>query len=223
MAVLGDGFGLIMNGLSVLKVELEKLQKLTAPLAVFIIRLLIGESSEYLGSSHLVKVIAENSNKNYGIFVSDRDKDARSNLKHSELRLIELPNDNDGRRIFDEQEKYNFNLILIDPYSEFILDMKENKVRDNFLNFKKEHLSGIAVSLRCPKIEEKQSKGIQIIGESKYDSEILLISKQFGSKPNIDSLKKRLKKFATEARQVLPLNDDQDIEVWPKEGVGIGE
>ena len=50
-----------------------------------------------------------------------------------------------------------------------------------------------------------------------------MISKQFGSKPNIDSLKKRLKKFATEARQVLPLNDDQDIEVWPKEGVGIGE
>lgn len=210
------------------------------------------ESPEYLGSSHLVKTITENNKKRAKIYVSDNNPDARSNLKHSGLHLIELPDNNDGYKIFDEQEVYNFNFILIDPYSKFlrdefsnrsdkqgkffrkilgfinkhpdvyiavfILDMKKNFVRENFFELKKEYLEEMSVSLRCPKIEEKQSKGMPIEGESKYDMEILLISKQFEINPDAtENLKIRLKDFATEAEQVLPLKDKQNIKFLPTE------
>ena len=228
--------------------RISKIKNIDCALAR-VYKLNYGKYPKYLGSSHLVKAISENNGKHAKIYVSDNNPDARSNLKHSELRLIKLSDDNDGYRIFDEQEKYNFNLILIDPYSKFILEELNNgnkrlfKIKDfvekhdnvyvalfildlnsandvgkGFSNFKKEHLSGISVSLRCPKI-----KGTKIKGESGFDAEILLISKQFETNPDIGSLKERLKKIANEARQILPLNDDQDIKFWPTEGEEIGE
>ena len=198
--------------------------------------------NKYFGSAHLVKKMAEILGKKKKICVCDINKDARSNLKHSGLTMMTLPT-NDGYQVFDKQEEYNFNLMLIDPFAEFlrdecykrnnilnriykhvndhenvyvalfVLDMADNRVHRNFYNFKNDKLKDISVSLRCPKIPKKDTS---MIGESNYNSEILLISKQIANSDIKRELMYRLKKFAEQAAEALPLHGKK-IEFWPDE------
>ena len=203
-----------------------------------------GKYLKYFSSSHLVKKIAENSNKQKAIYVFDSDENAKSNFRHSvphksDLKVINLPG-NDGYRIFEKQNELNFNLVLIDPYSGFlpmqyksgneffreirehvcqyeevyvalfILDMAPNNVRRNFERQKKELFDGISVSLRCPKITSFMGRRM---GESEFDSEIMLISKQF-EKPSTAELKNRLRNFAKKATHAL---GGTKVEFWSNE------
>ncbi|MGI9338021.1 MAG: hypothetical protein ACR2P4_05875 [Gammaproteobacteria bacterium] len=82
----------------------------------------------YFGSSHLIRRIGENCDKKITVLASDRDEDARANLKASGLDMIELPNDNnndnDGFAILDNAvfDEHRPNLILLDPYGRFLRD-----------------------------------------------------------------------------------------------------
>lgn len=74
-----------------------------------------------------------------------------------------------------------------------------SKVHENYCQFKKSHLNGTAVSLRC-------------FISQKHDAEILLMSQIFAKDGGVE-LHKRLKDFANAAQSVLP--DGCEIEVWP--------
>ena len=69
----------------------------------------------------------------------------------------------------------------------------------------------IACSLRCPKIKDKH----HIKGESKYEAEVLLISRQIAD-GNCDDLLGRLSDFADKATEILPLPEGRRVEFWPK-------
>ena len=196
-------------------------------------------SDLYLGSSHLVRRIAENLGLKASIHMSDRDNAARCNLEnsileHESMQLIHLPKGVDGKAhdgyaILDSDRSGGYDLILIDPYSEFlrdeffrgsspkhftkilnlvksnqnlfvavfVLDMKKtNSVGRKFSDFKRDNLRDCSFSLRCPKIVESN------LGESRFDSEILLISKQIADR-KCGGLHSRLRDFADKATDAL--------------------
>ncbi len=158
-----------------------------------------GKGRKYLGSGHLVQQAAKDCGVDVCVLVSDKDEGARCDLIDSGLDLIEprLPGD-DGYGILDAMYPQKYDLILLDPYSDFLLNEYQNKnkrfdqiqnevnrnselfiavfvldmdtnntIGRNFANYKESQLSDWAFSIRCPKMEN-----------SKYDWEILLISRQ---------------------------------------------
>lgn len=197
---------------------------------------------KYYGSSHLVRKVAEKHGLTVRIDISDKDENARCNLEnsimgHDFMELIELPSDNDGYKILDDEKNpEQYNLILLDPYSKFlleeyrnknrrfkkikklvennphlfiavfILDMEDNPVRWNFMEFKNNFLSKHAFSLRCPKL----SGDTGIKGENVFDSEILLISQQIAD-GKCDTLKQHLINFTKAATNALPLQKDEKV------------
>lgn len=210
------------------------------------------ELDKYLGSSHLVRKAAENCSLKAEIDVSDNDENARCNLENSIqeykcMRLVELPNKNNGYKILENDNVFEnsapkYDLILIDPYSDFlrdefyfyaqkqthyfarinelaknlfiavfVLDMnKKNRVGRNFAEFKKNKLTGRAVSIRCPKIKEKGDGYVK--GESTFDSEILLVREGISGN-KFKKLHERLKNFADKATEALPLRGNR-VEFW---------
>ena len=237
-----DGFGGCPWGdYKRVKDRIDKLQNTTLGVALEVPENK-GKYPKYFGSAHLVKRITPTfgKRKKADVYVFDTNADAQSNLENSGLKILPCGS---GYRVFDKQEEYNFNLIMIDPFAEFlrdecykgnaifnriykhvndhenvyvalfVLDMMDNHVHRNFCDFKNNKLKDIAVSLRCPKILKQHTT---LSGESGYNSEILLISKQIKNNPNIGNLKYRLKKFAEHATKALPLHGKK-IEFWPNE------
>lgn len=202
----------------------------------------------YYGSAFLMNQVAENCKCKARIEVSDNNPDAHCNWINAKIicnsiEWINLPRNgkdvrqNNGYRILDDtQNPGRYDLILIDPFSEFlrdefylvdpgkdgkcfrrildlakkhphlfiavfILDMsRTNSVGRSFASFKREHLVDWAFSLRCPKIPKSE-----VSGESRFDSEILLISQQIRN-GGCKELRKRLEKFAELARNALDAN-----------------
>ena len=186
----------------------------------------------YWGSSHLVRVLSEKYNLKTKIYIYDRDDNARCNLENSitEYKSVmewDIPECVDGRpdayAILDTQElPREYNLILIDPYSEFlleesrnkqkrlnaalslanqypnlfiaifVLDMKNNYIHDKFVKFRKNALE----TGNLLSLRCPKLKG------EKYAYEMLLISGQLREKA-ADNLKIKLKKFAELANDAL--------------------
>ena len=186
----------------------------------------------YWGSSHLVRVLSEKYNLKTEIYIYDRDDNARCNLENSitEYKSVmewDIPECVDGRpdayAILDTQElPREYNLILIDPYSEFlleesrnkqkrlnaalslanqypnlfiaifVLDMKNNYIHDKFVKFRKKALE----TGNLLSLRCPKLKG------EKYAYEMLLISGQLREKA-ADNLKIKLKKFAELANDAL--------------------
>ena len=96
---------------------------------------------KYLGSSHLVRQVADDCGISVQIDISDNDKTARCNLENSilefatDMKLIESLHENNGYDILSGDRPGQYNLILIDPYSEFL--------RDEFIKDEHEHFSRI--------------------------------------------------------------------------------
>ena len=82
-----------------------------------------GKGRKYLGSGHLVRQVAKDYGVRARVFVSDQDENARRNLEDSGLELIvpRLPND-DGYTILNVDRPTQYDLILLDPYSDFLRD-----------------------------------------------------------------------------------------------------
>ena len=85
------------------------------------------DNCKYLGSSHLVRQVAESRRLTLNIDMSDKCDDVRCLLGDSiaehknSMRLISLPEGNDGYAILGKKNwKRDYNLILIDPYSGFL-------------------------------------------------------------------------------------------------------
>ena len=76
---------------------------------------------KYFGSGHLVQQAAKDYRVDVCVHVSDQDECARHSLKESGLDLIEprLPGD-DGYRILETEYSKKYDLILSDPYKEFL-------------------------------------------------------------------------------------------------------
>ena len=150
-----------------------------------------------------------------------------------------LPKDDGYQILYGDRDK-NYDLILLDPYSKFlwnefyrtdepkifrrileliknnpglfvavfVLDKNETtEVGEKFHNFKKTNLQNRAFSLHCPKFES------DIKGESKFDSEILLISGQI-NEGKCGELRGRLENFAGEATGALPLPEGEKVMFW---------
>ena len=82
-------------------------------------------TENYLGSSHLVHQVAKDCKLKTEIYISDRDPNARRNWADSivgknSMSVIELPHDNDGYAVLYGDYPAQYDLILIDPYSEFL-------------------------------------------------------------------------------------------------------
>ena len=195
---------------------------------------------KYYGSSHLVRKVAEKHRLAVRIDISDNDPKARCNLgnsikKHGFMELIELPSDNNGYKILDNGQKYN--LILLDPYSEFLRDEfyfdNRNKVFNQILNLIKTHKdlfiavfvldmnSQNQVGRRFSSFKQKDLSNCTfslrcpkllgdtgIKGEDKFDSEILLISQQIAN-GKCDKLRESLRAFAKVATKALSLQNSE--------------
>lgn len=92
----------------------------------------------------------------------------------------------------------------------FILDMRPNRIRENYVKFKNEELGDIAISLRCPKILDDKVKG-----EKNYDMEILLISKAFANNGGW-RLRASLEGFKNSLQEILFPHGDKEIEIYPR-------
>lgn len=201
------------------------------------------DRNRYYGSSHVVRNVAK---ARAEVLASDEDKIARSDLEASRIGLIETTFERydpaNGFGILDEQYDGRFDLILLDPFGDFllnefgrpenptghfasisravkrnsdlcvmlfVLDKKDNHIHDSYLE-EKEKLKDFSFSLRCPKLKKT---GVR--GETKYNTEILLISKRFAEgTTSIEELKDRLRNLGRTLETVLPEPGNR-IEFWP--------
>ena len=193
----------------------------------------------YYGSALLMRQAVKNCRGDIRISLSDNDPDALCNWEnvrsiYDSLLPINLPN-NDGYQIL--KRAGGFNLILLDPYAEFlrdefykdsgkhfpnilkaakahpnlfiavfVLDMdRKNKVGLGYADFKRGEIADYAFSMRCP-------KRISPV-DSRYDSEILLISQQIKDN-KCGKLYEQLRHFARQSAEALPLPADKPLELW---------
>ena len=189
-----------------------------------------GKGSKYLGSGHLIQQAGKECSVETSVQVSDKKEAARSALKASGLAMIEprLPCD-DGYGILDSVYSQKYDLKFLDPYGKFlleesntgnkqfarirnevssnsyifiavfVLDMNSNnRVGQNFAKFKESNLSGWAFSIRCPKPSG-----------CKYDSEIMLISRQI-KEGKCTQLFERLQRFVVQAEHAL----NTSLKLW---------
>ena len=201
--------------------------------------------NRYYGSSHVVRNVAKSRAE---VLASDKDELARSALEASRIdlieKVIETYDPGDGFGILSKQYDGRFDLILLDPFGEFlrdefsrnrtqtghftsisravkrnsdlcimlfVLDMTENYIHDIYLE-EKEKLKDFSFSLRCPKLKKT---GVR--GETKYNTEILLISKRFAEgTTSIEELKDRLRNLGRTLETVLPEPGNR-IEFWPSD------
>ena len=214
-----------------------------------------GNEDMYYGSTLLMRQVAKNCDAAVHIEVSDKDKDAFCNWTNTlriydSIKWINLPRDsedfrqNDGYRILDDSEKPGqYDLILIDPYSEFL--------RDEFIKDEHEHFSRIlSLTEKYPDLfvavfvldmnpnnsigksfaEFKKEKladcafslrcpklsaadGNIVKGESGFDSEILLINAKIGD-DKYRKLYEQLQHFAQQSAKALPLPAGKPLKLW---------
>ncbi len=204
---------------------------------------------KYLGSSHLIRQTAEKCEMSVNIDISDENEAARCNLENSilgnedSMKMIKLPDNNNGYTILDDGQKpEQYNLILIDPYSEFLRDEfywdKGNSQKTEYfvrlieLTKKYPNLF-IAVFVLDMNKENKVGKEFAEFKTSKlshctfslccpkqtqkdkYNFEILLMGQQIAD-GKCDKLRERLKLFAPKASDALFLQEGKKIEFWPE-------
>ncbi len=190
----------------------------------------------YLGSSHLIRQVAEMCKLKVSIDIFDKCEDARCALEESilnedSMKLIELPDDNGYNIFFDKKEPCKYNLIFIDPYSEFlkgefgdeekpkyftrIIELTE-KCSDLFVAVfvldKEKDIHEKFANFKTDKLRHcafslhcpKQGKAI-------YDNEILLIGQQIAD-GKCDKLRERLERFV---HQTSYLKCGEKVKFWP--------
>ena len=191
----------------------------------------------YYNSGHIAKRAA--GDNKVEVWTSDRIARVRECLKASGLFMLEDKykgkyNSSKGYSILDHAADFDF--IFIDPFSGllksnrekfvkicsiinqypkifimvFVLYTSRSEEENKYYEIKKS-FEKCAFSLRCPAILDS---GIE--GESTYDMEILIISKQLETNQNADKLREDLVKFAGVATKALPLHG-KEIKFWPDE------
>ena len=84
------------------------------------------KNNKYYGSSHVVRKVAEAKDKDAVVFASDKDRLARSDLEASGIALIDKQfkgyKPKHGFDILNERYYGEFDLILLDPFADFLLN-----------------------------------------------------------------------------------------------------
>ena len=189
------------------------------------------------GSAHVVRNVASAAGREARVFASDSDKLARSDLEASGLQLLQERrgySSKDGHSILNLVDE--FDLILVDPFSNFL--------RDEFWKNDGKHFREMLKAVRTPescglwlavfvlnmnprnRVGEKYADfkreianlfiGLhcpkipdsEVHGEDRFETEILLISSQV-KEGKISGLRKRLIRFAESAQSAL----NADIQV----------
>ena len=201
------------------------------------------KNNKYYGSSHVVRNIAKARGKDEEVFASDKDKLARSDLEASGINLIDKQYNGyepkRGFEILDERYYGAFDLILLDPFADFLLN--------EFGGFRREsptgHFDSISKAIkRNPELcvilfvlhvegqhfhdrYVKERKKIQdysfsmrcpkireteVDGEAGYDMEILMMSKQFSERDHsVSAMKDRLARLSQTLEEVLLLKSGE--------------
>ena len=179
------------------------------------------KNNKYYGSSHVVRNIAKARDKDADIFASDKDELARSDLEASGISLIDkqykLYKPKCGFGILNERYGREFDLILLDPFADFLLnefgyrrEQTPGRFDSIFEAVKRNHKLCVMLFVlhveghRIPDryVEKRENirdfsfsmrcpkiSGTQIDGEAGYDMEILLTSMQFAEKnPSVGSV-----------------------------------
>ncbi len=191
----------------------------------------------YYGSSHVVRNIANARGKGAEVFASDKDKLARSDLEASGIALIDKQykgyKPKRGFDILDERYYGAFDLILLDPFADFLLNEFGGYRRETSTG----HFESISEAVKhnhklCVMlfvlhvegqrfhdryVEERKNlrdcsfsmrcpriEHTEVDGEAGYDMEILLISKQFAERSNsVSELNSRLRELRRALEDIL--------------------
>ena len=204
--------------------------------------------NRYYGSSHAVLNIAKWRNKGATVLGSDRDKLARSDLKASGISLIEETdqsyNPKNGFEILDKQHDGRFDLILLDPFADFLLNefgyrRESPTTHPESISKSVERNPGLCVMLFVLDMKDnsihkkyaqqrseysgisfclrcpKMKRDTGVDGEAGYNMEILLISKRFAKgSDSVSELKTHLLKLGRALEEVLSSRTGR-IEFWP--------
>jgi hypothetical protein len=186
-------------------------------------------NSRYYGSGHIIKNISHYAGGSSQVFISDRNKEAIDDLIESGLDRITLEGfiSEDAYSILDcNLTINNASLLLLDPFADFlenheklfpkitaIVAQAEVAVAlfilsDDSLSFaykkfndlrKRESNERILqLSFSCPKLQDSGIKG-----EEKYCSDIILFLPAKYRTPQLDILRKSLKRYSEMLTQVL--------------------
>ena len=203
--------------------------------------------NRYYGSSHVVRNVAKAAKAQAVVLASDKDELARGDLEASGIDLIETTFERydpaNGFGILDEQYDGRFDLILLDPFGNFLLNEFGRRNRTQTGHFTSisravKRNSDLCVMLfvldkkdnhiHDSYLEEKEKlkdfsfslrcpklKKTGVRGEDGYNTEILLISKRFAERTtSIEELKRRLRNLGRTLETVLPEPGNR-IEFWP--------
>lgn len=206
------------------------------------------EANRYYGSSHVVlKIATKLKNRDVIVLSSDRDKLARSDLKASGIKLIEDVHQSydhkNGFGILDKQYDGQFDLILLDPFADFLLNefgYRRETPTSHFESIYKsvERNPKLCVMLFVLDMKDnsihkqyaqqrnkysgisfclrcpKMKRGTGVDGEAGYNMEVLLISKLFADGSNpVNELKSRLGELKRDLEEVLPSRTGK-IQFW---------
>ncbi len=194
---------------------------------------------KYLGSSHLIRQVAEECEVEVSIDIFDKCKEVRcalaeSILNEDSMQLIELPYDDGYTILCYKQKPEKYGLILIDPYSEFLKgefwDEGDPKYFTRIIELTEKYPNlFVAVFV----LEDKEKEGERFAnfkrgklshcafslrcpkqGKSIFDTEILLIGQQIAD-GKCNKLRERLEHFVTKASDALSLPGEK-VKFWPE-------
>ncbi len=196
------------------------------------------EDDKYLGSSHLIRQVAEKSKLKVSIDIFDRNKAVHRKLdefkRKDSMKLIKLPYDDGYNILCDKKEPWKYNLILIDPYSEFLKgefwDEGDPRYFTRIIELTEQY-PNLFVAVFVLDDKEKEGERFDNFkrcklshcafslrcpkqGKSIFDTEILLIGQQIAD-GKCDKLRERLECFAPKASDVLLLPCDEKVKFWP--------
>ena len=176
----------------------------------------------YYGSSYVVLHAARSAHASAEVWVSDSDPTARRAFNDSPMRPLECHGFSpaDGFSILDADFKGD--LLLLDPFADFlprraaevipkIADVSDriacvlfvlnldprNRVGQQYRSLRSQYLPWVW-SLHCPKLPNRG-----VVGESRFEVEVVLAWRRLTDHPGRDSLRKRLQDYADLLGQVL--------------------
>ena len=191
------------------------------------------EHGKYYGSSHVVRNIAEERDRVADIFASDKDKLARSDLEASGISPIEDHDPKNGFGILDKQHDGRFDLILLDPFADFLLNEfgHRREIRTPHFESISESVKrnlGLCVMLFVLDMKDrsihnqyvqnrkkysefsfrlrcpKMKNDTGVDGEASYNMEVLLISKRFAERSDsVGELETRLRGMGRALEEAL--------------------
>ena len=197
---------------------------------------------EYKKSAQKMRILSPGLPKNDGYGILRERRESGGMLPENRMERGVMIRQKRLGQTFVVPDWMDYDLVLLDPYAEFlveqcreenrifnrireligqfgnvfivlfVLDMKPNRIRENFDAVKKE-MDGYFYSLRCPRILKTKTT---VSGESTFDSEVLIISKQIADR-KCGGLHSRLRNFADKATDALPLLKGSKVEFRAKE------